>query len=47
MARLRLAELAVVEADLGIVRALLDATDSMILRVCLNPVIAVPSWTSW
>lgn len=40
-ARLRLAELAVVEADLGIVRALLDATDSMILRVCLNPVIAV------
>lgn len=41
LARLRLAELAVVEADLGIVRALLDATDSMILRVCLNPVIAV------
>lgn len=41
LARLRLAELAVVDADLGIVRALLDATDSMILRVCLNPVIAV------
>ena len=41
LARLRLAELAVVEADLGVVRALLDATDSMILRVCLNPVIAV------
>lgn len=40
-ASLQLAELAVVDADLGVVRALLDATDSMILRVCLNPVIAV------
>lgn len=32
---------AVVEADLGVVRALLDATNSMILRVCLNPIVAV------
>jgi len=36
-----LAETGVVEADLGVVRALLDATGSMILRVCLNPIIAV------
>jgi len=28
-------------ADLGIVRALLDATGSEVLRVCLNPIIAV------
>lgn len=32
---------AIVEADLGVVRALLDATGSMILRVCLNPITAV------
>lgn len=32
---------AIVEADLGVVRALLDATDSLILRVCLNPIVAV------
>jgi DNA-binding FadR family transcriptional regulator len=39
--RLRAAELAIVEADLGVVRSLLDASGSMILRVCLNPIIAV------
>jgi hypothetical protein len=33
--------MAIVDADLGVVRSLLDATDSMILRVCLNPIIAV------
>lgn len=32
---------AIVEADLGVVRALLDATGSMILCVCLNPIVAV------
>ncbi len=31
----------IADADLAIVRALLDATDSMILRVCLNPIVAV------
>jgi DNA-binding FadR family transcriptional regulator len=29
------------EADLGVVRALLDATGSLILRVCLNPIMRV------
>jgi DNA-binding FadR family transcriptional regulator len=32
---------ALVDADLGVVRALLDATGSLILRVCLNPIVAV------
>lgn len=40
-AALRAAELAIVDADLGVVRALLDAAGSTILRVCLNPIIAV------
>jgi DNA-binding FadR family transcriptional regulator len=31
----------VAEADLGVVRALLDATGSMVLRVCLNPIVAI------
>jgi len=35
------AEDAILEADLGVVGALLDATGSMILRVCLNPIVAV------
>jgi DNA-binding FadR family transcriptional regulator len=38
---LRAAELAIVDADLGVVRALLDAGGSLVLRVCLNPIIAV------
>lgn len=33
--------LALADADLQIVRSLLDATGSMILRVCLNPLVAV------
>ncbi len=32
---------AIADADLGVVRALLDATNSTILRVCLNPIVAV------
>ena len=32
---------AIADADLAVVRALLDATGSMILRVCLNPITAV------
>jgi GntR family transcriptional repressor for pyruvate dehydrogenase complex len=32
---------AIVAADLGVVRALLDATGSLILHVCLNPIISV------
>jgi DNA-binding FadR family transcriptional regulator len=32
---------AIAEADLAIVRALLDATGSLILRVCLNPIVGV------
>jgi GntR family transcriptional repressor for pyruvate dehydrogenase complex len=32
---------AIVEADVGVVRALLDATGSVILHVCLNPIIAI------
>ncbi|HUJ63190.1 MAG TPA: GntR family transcriptional regulator [Kofleriaceae bacterium] len=32
---------AIPDADLAVVRALLDATGSMILRVCLNPIMAV------
>jgi DNA-binding FadR family transcriptional regulator len=32
---------AIVAADLGVVSALLDATGSLIMRVCLNPIIAV------
>lgn len=31
----------IVETDLDVVRALLDATGSLILRVCLNPIMAV------
>ncbi|MGE0404185.1 MAG: FadR/GntR family transcriptional regulator [Kofleriaceae bacterium] len=31
----------IAEADAAIVQALLDATESMILRVCLNPIVAV------
>lgn len=32
---------AIAAADLEIVRALLDATSSMVLRVCLNPIVAL------
>ena len=32
---------ALVDADLGVISALLDATGSLILRVCMNPVIGV------
>jgi DNA-binding FadR family transcriptional regulator len=32
---------AIAAADLGVVRALLDATGSMVLRVCLNPIVMV------
>lgn len=32
---------ALAAADLGVVRALLDATGSMVLRVCLNPIVAI------
>jgi DNA-binding FadR family transcriptional regulator len=30
----------IAEADLAVVRALLDATGSLVLRVCLNPIVA-------
>jgi DNA-binding FadR family transcriptional regulator len=40
-AALRDAETEIVDADLGVVRALLDATGSLVLRVCLNPIMAV------
>ncbi len=32
---------AIADADLGVVHALVDATGSLILRVCLNPIVAV------
>jgi len=32
---------AIALADLAVVRSLLDATNSMVLRVCLNPIVAV------
>lgn len=32
---------AIAAADLAVVRALLDATGSMVLRVCLNPIVAI------